>query len=124
MSTTLPAVPAPKRSELGPIEIASRDEIAALQLRRLKATLHHAYDNVAHFRDKCRAHGAHPDDIKDLADLARFPFTTKEDLRQTYPFGMFAVPRDKVLRLHASSGTTGKPTVVGYTRRDIDIWTE
>jgi phenylacetate-CoA ligase len=124
MSATLPPVPAPKRSELDPIEIASRDEIAALQLKRLMSTLRHAYDNVAHFRDKCQAEGAHPDDVKDLADLARFPFTTKEDLRQTYPFGMFAVPRDKVLRLHASSGTTGKPTVVGYTRRDLDTWSE
>ena len=124
MSSTLPPVTPPKRSELDPIEIASRDEIAALQLKRLKATLRHAYDNVAHFRDKCRAEGAHPDQVKDLADLARFPFTTKEDLRRTYPFGMFAVPRDQVLRLHASSGTTGKPTVVGYTRRDIDTWSE
>ena len=124
MSATLPYVPAPKRSELDPIEIASRDEIAALQMERLEATLRHAYDNVAHFRDKCRAAGAHPDGLKDLADLARFPFTTKEDLRRTYPFGMFAVPRDKVLRLHASSGTTGKPTVVGYTRRDLDTWSE
>ncbi|HKW53218.1 MAG TPA: phenylacetate--CoA ligase PaaK [Stellaceae bacterium] len=124
MSATLPPVPMPKRSELDPIEIASRDEIAALQLKRLTSTLRHAYDNVAHFRDKCRAQGAHPDDVKDLADLARFPFTTKEDLRQTYPFGMFAVPREQVLRLHASSGTTGKPTVVGYTRRDLDTWAE
>ena len=124
MSSTLPPVTPPKRSELDPIEIASRDEIAALQLKRLKATLRHAYDNVAHFRDKCRAEGAHPDQVKDLADLARFPFTTKEDLRRTYPFGMFAVPRNQVLRLHASSGTTGKPTVVGYTRRDIDTWSE
>ncbi|HEX6842397.1 MAG TPA: AMP-binding protein, partial [Stellaceae bacterium] len=124
MSATLPPAPAPKRSELDPIEVASRDEIAALQLQRLKATLRHAYDNVAHFRDKCRGAGVHSDEVKDLADIARFPFTTKEDLRQTYPFGMFAVPRDKVLRLHASSGTTGKPTVVGYTRRDIDTWSE
>jgi phenylacetate-CoA ligase len=124
MSAALPPVPPPERSALDPIEIASRDEIAALQLSRLKATLRHAYDNVAHFRDKCRAQGAHPDEVKDLADLAEFPFTTKEDLRQTYPFGMFAVPRDKVLRIHASSGTTGKPTVVGYTRRDLDTWAE
>jgi phenylacetate-CoA ligase len=107
MNTDLPQIQPPKRSELDPIEIASRDEIAALQLKRLEATLRHAYDNVAHFRDKCREQGAHPDEVKDLADLARFPFTTKEDLRQTYPFGMFAVPREKVLRLHASSGTTG-----------------
>jgi phenylacetate-CoA ligase len=124
MTATLPPAPPPKRSELEPIEIASRDEIAALQLRRLQATLRHAYANVAHFRDKCRAQGSHPDSFKDLADLARFPFTTKDDLRQTYPFGMFAVPRDKVLRIHASSGTTGKPTVVGYTRRDLDTWSD
>jgi phenylacetate-CoA ligase len=124
MNADLPQIQPPKRSELDPIEIASRDEIAALQLKRLEATLRHAYDNVAHFRDKCRAQGAHPDEVKDLADLARFPFTTKEDLRQTYPFGMFAVPREKVLRLHASSGTTGKPTVVGYTRRDLETWSE
>jgi len=124
MSVALPPVPPPKRSELDAIEIASRDEIAALQLQRLKATLRHAYDNVAHFRDQCRAQGAHPDDVKELADIAKFPFTTKEDLRRTYPFGMFAVPREKVLRVHASSGTTGKPTVVGYTRRDLDTWSE
>jgi phenylacetate-CoA ligase len=124
MSALLPQVMPPKRGELDPIEIASRDEIAALQLNRLKATLRHAYANVAHFRDKCRAQGAHPDDVKELADLAKFPFTTKDDLRQTYPFGMFAVPREKVLRIHASSGTTGKPTVVGYTSRDIDTWSE
>jgi phenylacetate-CoA ligase len=124
MKATLPQVPPPKHSTLDPIEIASRDEITALQLDRLKVTLRHAYDNVAHFRDKCRAQGAHPDDVRALADLAKFPFTTKEDLRQTYPFGMFAVPRERVLRIHASSGTTGKPTVVGYTRRDIDTWSE
>jgi phenylacetate-CoA ligase len=124
MSAGLPRVDAPKRSELDPIEIASRDEIAALQLRRLTATLRHAYDNVAHFRDKCQAHGVHPEDCRDLADLARFPFSTKEDLRRTYPFGMFAVPREKLLRLHASSGTTGKPTVVGYTERDLQVWSE
>jgi phenylacetate-CoA ligase len=124
VSTVLPRVAPPKRSELDPIEIASRDEIAALQLKRLKGTLRHAYANVAHFRTKCEAQGVHPDDLKQLADLARFAFTTKEDLRETYPFGMFAVPREKVLRIHASSGTTGKPTVVGYTLRDIDIWAE
>ncbi len=124
MSASLPPVAPPKRSDLDPIEMASRDEITALQLKRLKATLHHAYDNVAHFRGKCAAQGTHPDDLRELADLAKFPFTTKEDLRQTYPFGMFAVPREKVLRIHASSGTTGKPTVVGYTRRDLDTWSE
>jgi phenylacetate-CoA ligase len=124
MSAALPHVAPPKRSELDPIEIASRDEIAALQLERLTSTLRHAYDNVAHFRAKCAAGGVHPDDLRELSDLARFPFSSKEDLRRTYPFGMFAVPRDRVLRLHASSGTTGKPTVVGYTRRDLDTWAE
>ncbi len=104
------------------IETASRDEIAALQLERLKWSVRHAYDNVAHYRQKCQKANVHPDDLKSLADLARFPFTTKDDLRQTYPFGMFAVPREKVVRLHASSGTTGKPTVVGYTQRDVDTW--
>jgi phenylacetate-CoA ligase len=124
MSATLPPVTPPKRSELDPIEIASRDEIAALQLKRLKATLHHAYDNVRHFREKCQAQHIHPDDCRELADLTRFPFTGKDDLRQTYPFGMFAVPREKLLRIHASSGTTGKPTIVGYTQGDLDTWSE
>jgi phenylacetate-CoA ligase len=104
------------------IETASRDEIAALQLERLKQTLRHAYANVPHYRAKFDAAGAHPDDLKSLADLAKFPFTTKQDLRDNYPFGMFAVPREKVVRVHASSGTTGKPTVVGYTQNDIDTW--
>jgi phenylacetate-CoA ligase len=121
---TLPDIAPPKRSDLDPIEIASRDEIAALQLKRLKATLRRAYDNVEHFRAKCAAAGVHPDDLRMLSDLARFPFTTKEDLRQTYPFGMFAVPREELLRLHASSGTTGKPTVVGYTKGDLDTWSD
>ena len=124
MTTHLPPVAAPDRSELDPIEIASRDEIAALQLSRLKATMRHAYDNVAHFRGKCEAQSIHPEDLRTLDDLARFPFTTKEDLRQTYPFGMFAVPREKLLRLHASSGTTGKPTVVGYTEHDLEVWSD
>jgi phenylacetate-CoA ligase len=105
-----------------PIENASRDEIAALQLTRMRWSLRHAYDNVPHYRRKFDAAGVHPDDLRSLADLARFPFTTKEDLRENYPFGMFAVPREQVARVHASSGTTGKPTVVGYTRRDIDTW--
>jgi phenylacetate-CoA ligase len=104
------------------IETASRDEIAALQLERLKQTLRHAYANVPHTQAKFDAAGAHPDDLKSLADLAKFPFTTKQDLRDNYPFGMFAVPREKVVRVHASSGTTGKPTVVGYTQKDIDTW--
>jgi phenylacetate-CoA ligase len=107
---------------LDAIENASRDEIAALQLDRLRWSLRHAYDNVAHYRKKFDAAGLRPDDLKSLADLARFPFTTKQDLRDNYPFGMFAVPREKVVRVHVSSGTTGKPTVVGYTQNDIDLW--
>jgi len=105
-----------------PIELASRDEIAALQTQRLAWTLRHAYDNVPAYRAKFDAAGVHPDDFHRLEDLARFPFTTKADLRDNYPFGMFAVPQDKVVRVHASSGTTGKPTVVGYTQRDVDTW--
>ncbi len=112
-----------KRSgALDAIENASRDELQALQLERLRWSLHHAYDNVQHYRAAFDAKGVHPDDLKSLADLSKFPFTSKEDLRQNYPFGMFAVPREQVVRVHASSGTTGKPTVVGYTRRDIDTW--
>ncbi|MDN2566558.1 phenylacetate--CoA ligase [Aquibium sp. A9E412] len=114
----------PRKEDLDPIEIASRDEIAALQLGRLKWSLRHAYENVPHYRRAFEAAGVHPDDLKELADLAKFPFTGKADLRDNYPFGMFAVPRDKVIRVHASSGTTGKPTVVGYTRNDIDVWSE
>jgi phenylacetate-CoA ligase len=113
-----------ERGQLDPIEIASRDEIAALQTKRLKWTLRHAYANVPHYKKKFDAAGVHPDDFRRLEDLARFPFTTKEDLRATYPFGMFAVPRDKVLRIHASSGTTGKPTVVGYTANDLNHWAD
>jgi len=112
----------PRRGDLEPVEIASRDELAALQTRRLKWTLRHAYKNVPHYRKKFDAAGAHPDDFRRLEDLKKFPFTAKEDLRVTYPFGMFAVPREKVLRIHASSGTTGKPTVVGYTQADLDNW--
>jgi phenylacetate-CoA ligase len=115
---------APKRSDLDPIEIASRDEIAALQLRRLKLTLRRAYDNVVLFRVKCEAAGIAPDDCRSLADLAKFPFTTKSDLREAYPFGMVAVPKDRIARIHASSGTTGKPTVVAYTKGDIDMWSD
>ncbi|MDD5028452.1 MAG: phenylacetate--CoA ligase [Rhodoferax sp.] len=114
----------PQPGELEPIETASRDEIAALQLQRLQWSLRHAYDNVAPFRNKCQAQGVHPDDLKRLEDLAKFPFTTKADLRDHYPFGLFAVPRDKVARLHASSGTTGKPIVVGYTQQDLDHWAD
>ncbi|MEM9197503.1 MAG: phenylacetate--CoA ligase PaaK [Pseudomonadota bacterium] len=112
----------PDRASLDPIEIASRDEISALQLDRLRWTLRHAHDNVPAYREKFAAAGVHPDDLTDLADLAKFPFTEKADLRESYPFGMFAVPRERVLRIHASSGTTGKPTVVGYTASDIDTW--
>ena len=112
----------PKPGDLEPIEKASRDEIAALQLERLKWSVRHAYDNVPHYRKSFDEKGVHPDDLKTLADLAKFPFTTKTDLRDNYPFGLFAVPREKIARVHASSGTTGKPIVVGYTLRDIDNW--
>ena len=112
----------PQPGDLDPIETASRDEIAALQLQRLKWSLQHAYDNVPHYRKKFDDKGVHPNDLNTLADIAKFPFTTKADLRDNYPFGMFAVPRTQVARVHASSGTTGKPTVVGYTLKDIDTW--
>lgn len=115
---------ATRRPGLHPIEHASRDEIEALQLERLRWTLAHAYANVPHYRKAFDAAGVHPDDLKTLADLAKFPFTTKQDLRENYPFGMFAVPREQVVRVHASSGTTGKPTVVGYTQRDIENWAQ
>ena len=111
-----------ERFPLDPIETASVDALRALQLERLQWSLKHAYDNVAHYRRKFDDAGVHPSDLKSLADLSRFPFTTKADLRDTYPFGMFAVPRERVVRIHASSGTTGKPTVVGYTAKDIDTW--
>jgi phenylacetate-CoA ligase len=114
--------PHPTPDELDPIERASRDEIQALQLQRLKATLKRAYENVPHYRAAFDARGMHPDDLKDLRDLHRFPFTQKKDLRDNYPFGLFAVPREQVVRVHASSGTTGKPTVVGYTKNDIETW--
>lgn len=106
------------------IEHASRDEISALQLERLKWTLKHAYDNVPHYRKAFDDAGVHPSDFKQLSDLSKFPFTTKQDLRDNYPFGMFAVPRDQISRIHASSGTTGKPTVVGYTAQDISNWAD
>ena len=112
----------PKPSELDPIETASRDELQALQLERLRWSLQHAYDHVPHYKASFDAKGVHPSDLKTLADLAKFPFTTKHDLRANYPFGLFAVPREKMARIHASSGTTGKPTVVGYTLQDIDHW--
>lgn len=109
---------------LEPIETASRDEIAALQRQRIAWTLRHAYTNVPHYRRTFDAAGVHPDDFRSLEDLAKFPFTTKHDLRAQYPFGMFAVPREQVIRIHASSGTTGKPTVVGYTRNDLEVWAQ
>ncbi len=112
------------RFPLEPIETGSLDELRALQLQRLKWSLAHAYDHVAHYRSKFDAAGVHPSDLHTLADLSKFPFTTKADLRDTYPFGMFAVPREQVVRIHASSGTTGKPTVVGYTAQDISIWAD
>ena len=112
----------PNRHSLDPIEIASRDEIVALQFKRLQWTMAHAYENVALYKRKFDGAGVHPDDLKAPKDIAKFPFTTKEDLRQSYPFDMMAVPMDKVARIHASSGTTGKPTVVGYTRADVDNW--
>jgi phenylacetate-CoA ligase len=112
----------PRPAELEPIETASRDALMALQLERLRWSLRHAYANVAHYRQAFDRAGVHADDLRSLDDLARFPFTVKGDLREHYPFGMFAVPREQVVRIHASSGTTGKPTVVGYTRNDIDTW--
>ena len=114
----------PAPGELDAIETASRDEIVALQLQRLKATLQRVYDKVPHYRQAFDAVGIHPSDFKALADLSRFPFTTKKDLRANYPFGMFAVPQSRVMRIHASSGTTGKPTVVGYTANDISNWAD
>ena len=109
---------------LEPIEKASVDELRALQLQRLRWSVQHAYDNVAHYRESFHAAGVHPQDLRSLEDLAKFPFTVKDDLRANYPFGMFAVPREQVVRVHASSGTTGKPTVVGYTQQDIDTWAQ
>jgi len=114
----------PDRKSLDPIEIASRDEISALQLDRLKQSLSHAYEHVPYYKHSFDKVGVHPDDLKTLGDLSKFPFTHKADLRENYPFGMFAVPQSDVARVHASSGTTGKPTVVGYTRNDIDMWAE
>jgi len=112
----------PRPEELEPVERASWDELRALQLTRLRWSLAHAYEHVPHYRKAFDAKGVHPRDLRALEDLAKFPFTVKADLRDNYPFGMFAVPREQVVRIHASSGTTGKPTVVGYTRNDIDMW--
>ncbi len=114
--------PAPE--SLDPIERASVDELRALQLERLQWSLRHAYDNVPHYRAAFDAAGVHPDDCRELADLAKFPTTSKKDLRENYPFGMFAVPRERISRIHASSGTTGQPTVVGYTANDVDMWSD
>ncbi|WP_219115440.1 phenylacetate--CoA ligase PaaK [Janthinobacterium sp. UMAB-56] len=112
----------PAPNDLEPIERASKDELQALQLERMKWTLKHAYDNVPHYRAAFDEAGVHPDDLKSLSDLSKFPFTDKKVLRDNYPFGLFAVPREQVVRIHASSGTTGKATVVGYTQNDIDTW--
>ncbi|MFV1592225.1 phenylacetate--CoA ligase PaaK [Phaeobacter sp. JH20_36] len=114
----------PKKADLDPIEIASIDEIRDLQLTRLKWSLRHAYDNVPMYKARFDEAGVHPDDLQQLSDLAKFPFTYKNDLRDNYPFGLFAVPRSEIIRLHASSGTTGKPTVVGYTANDISNWAD
>jgi phenylacetate-CoA ligase len=114
----------PKSSDLDPIERASCDEIQALQLKRMQWSLRHAYDNVAMYKKRFDKAGVHPDDLKSLKDLAKFPFTHKNDLRDNYPFGLSAVPREKLARIHASSGTTGKPTVVVYTQNDIDVWAD
>jgi len=112
----------PRSQDLDPIEIASRDEIEALQFHRMKRSLKHAFENSPFYRKRFIEHDVHPEELKTLADIAKFPFTTKQDLRDTYPFGMFAVPQTKLVRIHGSSGTTGKPTVVGYTKDDIDHW--
>ncbi len=117
-------VKSPLPGDLDPIEHASRDELSALQLTRLQWSLQHAYDHVPHYRQAFDARGVHPRDLSSLEDLAKFPFTSKHDLRENYPFGMFAVPRERVVRIHASSGTTGKPTVVGYTAQDILNWAD
>ncbi len=114
----------PNKADLDPIEIASVDEIRAMQLDRLKWSLAHAYENVAMYRQRFDEAGVHPDDLQQISDISKFPFTYKNDLRDHYPFGLFAVPRSELIRLHASSGTTGKPTVVGYTKGDIENWAE
>ncbi len=114
----------PNKGDLDPIEIASIDEIRATQLERLKWSLRHAYENVSMYKQRFDEAGVRPDDLQQLSDLSKFPFTYKNDLRDNYPFGLFAVPRSELVRLHASSGTTGKPTVVGYTKGDIDNWAD
>jgi phenylacetate-CoA ligase len=117
-------MPTKTPTPLHAIETASRDEIAYVQFQSMQSSLRRAYYNVPHYRKRFDEHGVHPDDLHNLADLAKFPFTTKSDLRENYPFGLFAVPRNEIARIHASSGTTGKPTVVGYTREDIDTWAD
>src|ERR1700734_1552149 len=112
------------RAEMDETERASRDEIMTLQTKRLAWSLAHAYDNVAHYKKAFDRAGVHPSDFRQLSDLANFPFTVKTDLRDNYPFNMFAVPREKLVRVHASSGTTGKPIVVGYTKGDIETWSD
>jgi phenylacetate-CoA ligase len=114
----------PRRQDLDPIETASRDEISALQLKRLQWTLDRVYKNVVHYTKAFDKAGVHPGDLKTLDDLRKFPFTTKAELRENYPFGLMAMPREQLLRIHASSGTTGKPTVVGYSRPDIETWAD
>src|SRR4249919_3690484 len=114
----------PDQATLDPVERVSVDELRALQLERMQWSLRHAYDNVPHYRAAFDAAGVHPDDCRELADLAKFPTTSKKDLRENYPFGMFAVPRERISRIHASSGTTGQPTVVGYTANDVDMWSD
>src|ERR1700676_5210847 len=123
-STNVQSTSSDYRAEMDQAERASRDEIIALQTRRLGWTLAHAYDNVAHYRKAFDKAGVKPQDFRQLSDLGNFPFTAKTDLRDNYPFNMFAVPREKLVRVHASSGTTGKPIVVGYTRADIDMWSD
>src|SRR6266516_1989281 len=123
-STSLKSRASGYRPELDDAERASRDEVMALQTKRLAWSLKHAYDNVAHYKKAFDAAGMHPSDFRQLSDLGKFPFTVKTDLRDNYPFNMFAVAREKLVRVHASSGTTGKPIVVGYTRADIDIWSD
>ena len=114
----------PKTGDLSAIETASTDEIAAVQLERMQRTFKHAYANSDFYKAQFKAHDVHPDDLKTLSDLAKFPYTTKQDLRDNYPFNMFAVEQKDLRRIHASSGTTGKPTVVGYTQNDLDVWAE
>src|SRR5258707_2859919 len=124
VSTNLKSRASGYSAEMDDSERASRDEIMALQLKRLAWSLAHAYENVAHYKRAFDKAGVHPTDFKQHSDLAKFPFTVKPDLRDNYPFNMFAVPREKLVRVHASSGTTGKPIVVGYTQGDIDIWSD